>query len=127
MDWIQQAVSEFGRTLGIDELEFDAHEGIELALESGELVGIAYTPELTYQEMLVYVSAQLDFDPLPQMAHVLRLSNARYGSAPYLQAAVVANRLVLAMRLDAREFNLPALDEAVWRLVELQHDAATAR
>jgi type III secretion system chaperone SycN len=124
MDWIQQAVREFGETLDIENLQFDASEGIELALESGEVVGIACLPELASQEMLVYVSAPLAFDPLPQMALALQHGNARYGTAPYLQAAIVQKRLVLAIRLDAREFNLPALDEAVWRLVDMQHEAA---
>jgi len=126
MDWIQQAVREFGETLDIENLQFDAREGIELTLESGEIVGIAYMPELASQEMLVYVSAPLAFDPLPQMALALQHGNARYGTAPYLQAAIVQKRLVLAIRLDAREFDLPALDEAVWRLVDMQHEAAAA-
>ena len=41
MDWIQQAVREFGDTLGIEDLRFNAGEGIEITLDSGELVGIA--------------------------------------------------------------------------------------
>jgi type III secretion system chaperone SycN len=126
MDWIQQAVREFGDTVGIDNLQFDADEGVELALDSGEIVGIACTPALASREMLVYVSAALAFDPLPQMEFALRLGNARYGNAPYLRAAVINARLVLALRLDAREFDLPALDEAVWRLVERQHEASAA-
>jgi len=126
MDWIQQAVRDFGDTLDIENLQFDAAQGIELALDSGELVGIACSPELALQEMLVYVSAPLAFDPLPQMALALRQSNARHGAAPYLQAAITGSRLVLAVRLDAREFNLPALDDAVWRLVDMHHEAAAA-
>ena len=127
MDWIQQAVREFGETLDLENLQFDAREGIELILESGDIVGIACSPALASQEMLVYVSAPLEFDPLPQMALALQFGNARYGTAPYPQSAIVENRLVLAIRLDAREFNLPALDDAVWRLVEMQHEAAAAR
>ena len=126
MDWIQQAVREFGDTLDIENLQFDASEGVELVLDSAEVVGIACSPELASQEMLVYVSAPLNFDPLPQMELALRLSNARHGIPPYLQTAIVDKQLVLALRLDAREFNLPALDEAVWRLVEMQHEAAAA-
>jgi type III secretion system chaperone SycN len=126
MDWIQQAVRDFGDTLDIDHLQFDAGQGIELALESGELVGIASSPELALQEILVNVGSPLAFDPLPQMELALRHSNARHGPAPYMQAAIIGSRLVLAIRLDAREFSLPALDDAVWRLVDIQHEAATA-
>ena len=126
MDWIQQAVRDFGDTLDIENLPFDPDEGVELALESGEILGIACSPGLPSREMLVYVGALLDFDPLPQMEHALCLSDARYGAAPYLQAAVIDKRLILAVRLDAREFSLSTLDETVWRLVEMQHEAAAA-
>ena len=126
MDWIQQAVREFGDTLDIQHLQFDASVGVELELESGEIVGIACSPDLPSQEMLVYVSARLDFDPLLQMEHALRLSNARHGAVPYLQPAVIDRQLILAVRLDAREFSLSTLDEAVWRLVDMQHQAAAA-
>jgi type III secretion system chaperone SycN len=125
MDWIQQAVREFGDTLGIEDLRFNAGEGIEITLDSGELVGIAHSPALASDHMLVYVVAPLAFDPMPQMEAALRLSNARHAGAPYPRAAILDNRLVLSARLDAREFNLPALDEAVWRLVDLQHEAAS--
>jgi len=126
MDWIQQAVRDFGDTLDIDNLQFDAAQGVELALDSGELVGIACSPDLALQEMLVYASAPLAFDPLPQMELALRHSNARHGAAPYMQAAIIGDRLVLSVRLDAREFSLPALDDAVWRLVDMQHQATAA-
>jgi type III secretion system chaperone SycN len=126
MDWIQQAVRDFGDSLDIENLQFDAGQGVELTLDSGELVGIACSPELAMQEMLVYTSAPLAFDPLPQMALALRRSNARHGEAPYMQVGIIGRQLVLAVRLDAREFSLPALDDAVWRLIELQHEAAAA-
>lgn len=125
MDWIQQAVREFGDTLDIDNLQFDSDLGVELALDSGEVIGIAYIPTLACEEMLVYASTALAFDPLPQIETALRLSNARLGNAPYPQAAIIDDRLVLAIRLNAREFDLPALDEAVWRLVDMQHEVAT--
>lgn len=124
MDWIQQAVRQFGDTLDIENLYFDASDGVELALESGEILGIACSPELASQEMLVYVGAPLDFDPLLQMEHALWLGNARHGAAPYLQPAIIDKRLILAVRMDARAFSLSTLDEAVWHLVDMQHQAA---
>lgn len=124
MDWIQQAVREFGDTLGIQDLGFDASVGLEVMLDSGEVVGIAHSPALALGEMLVYASGPLAFDPVPQMEVALKLSDARRASAPYVHAGVIDSLLVMAIRLDVREFNLPLLDEAVWRLVDMQHEAA---
>ena len=124
MDWIQQAVRDFANTLGIEDLEFDASQGVELMMDSGELVGVACLPELPSLEMLVYAAAPLKFDPLLQLEQALLMSNARYDLSPPVQAVIVDRQLVLAMHLPTREFDLPALDEAVGRLIAKQHEAA---
>lgn len=127
MDWIQQAVRDFGDTLGIEALEFDASQGVELMMDSGELVGIACLPELPSQEMLVYASVPLQFDSLAQLEQALSMSNGRHDLSPPVHAVIVDRQLVMAIRLSTREFNLPALDEAVGRLIARQHEAVDAR
>lgn len=126
MDWIQQAISDFGDSLGIEGLALDDNGSLELILESGELVGIVHIADAADKEMLVYAGAPLRFDPLAQMERALQVCNARYGVPPAVQTAISNNLLVLSIRLPAREFNLPALDEAVWRLIDMHHDAADA-
>lgn len=123
MDWIQHAVRDFAATLGIEALEFDASQGVELMMDSGELVGIACVPELPSQEMLVYAAAALQFDPLTQLEQTLLMNNARHDLSPPVQAVIVDRQLVLAVHLPTREFDLPALDEAVGRLIARHHDA----
>lgn len=127
MDWIQQAVRDFGNTLGIDALAFDASQGVELMMDTGELVGIALLPEPSSQEMLIYATTPLQFDPLPQLEQALAMGNGRYDLAPPVQAVIVDRHLLLATRLPIREFDLPALDDAVGRLVARQQEAAEAR
>ena len=126
MDWIQQAISDFGDSLGIENLALDENDSVELTLDSGERVGIVHLGDMADQEMLVYAGAPLRFDPLLQMERALQLANARYGVLPAVQTAINNNLLILSIRLPAREFDLPALDEAVWRLIDMQHDAAEA-
>lgn len=126
MDWIQQAISDFGDSLGIENLALDDNDSVELILDSGELVGIVHLADAADREMLVYAGAPLQFDPLAQMERALQLGNARYGDPPAAQTAISNNLLVLSIRLPAREFDLPALDEAVWRLIDMHHDAANA-
>lgn len=126
MDWIQQAISDFGDSLGIENLALDETDSVELTLDSGERVGILQLGDMADQEMLVYAGAPLRFDPLLQMERALQLANARYGVLPAVQTAISNNLLILSIRLPAREFDLPALDEAVWRLIDMQHDAAGA-
>ena len=99
---------------------------MELGLPSGELVGFSYLPELPYQEMLVYISAPLLFDPLRQLETALRLSNARYNPYGQAQTGIREDRLVIAMHLPVRAFDLPLLDQTVNSLLEMQTKAAAA-
>lgn len=126
MDWIQQTIKEFGASRGLDELEFEFESILELQLQSGELLGFCYIPELPLHEMLVYTSAPLQFDPLNQLEAALRLANGRSNAYGQVQTGIQEDRLVLAMHLPARAFDLPLLEQTVNSLLEMQYRAAAA-
>jgi hypothetical protein len=126
MDWIQQTIKEFGASRGLGELEFEFDSILELQLQSGELLGFCYIPELPLHEMLVYTSAPLQFDPLGQFEAALRLANARSNAYGQAQAGIQEDRLVIAMHLPARAFDLPLLDHTVNSLLEMHYKAAAA-
>lgn len=128
MEWIQQAIRDFGASRGLDgpdSLEFDPNAVLELSLQGEESLGIACLPELPLQEMLVYTSAPLQFDPLPQMEAALRLSNARNNLYGPVQVGIHDGRLILAMHLPARAFDRPTLEQAVDSLLEMQRRSAS--
>jgi hypothetical protein len=104
--------------------EFDSI--LELELQGGQLLGFCYLPELPLHEMLVYTSALLQFDPLRQFETALRLANARSNADGQAQTGIQEDRLVMAMHLPARAFDLPLLDRTVNSLLELQEKAAAA-
>ncbi len=126
MEWIQQTIREFGASRGLGELEFEFDSILELPLENGELLGFCHIPELPFHEMLVYASAPLRFDPLRQFEAALRLSNARCNTYGQVQTGIQEERLVIAMHLPARAFDLPLLDQAVSSLLEIHDKAAAA-
>jgi hypothetical protein len=126
MDWIQQTIKEFGASRGLGELEFEFDSILELQLQNGELLGFCYIPELILHEMLVYTSAPLQFDPLPQFEAALRLANGRSNAYGQAQTGIQEDRLVMAMHLPARAFDLPLLEQTVNSLLEMQYKAAAA-
>lgn len=126
MDWIQQTIREFGASRGLGELGFEFDSILELQLENGELLGFCYIPELPLHEMLVYISAPLQFDPLGQFEAALRLANGRFNAYGQVQTGIQEERLVMAMHLPAREFDLPLLEQTVNSLLEIQYKAAAA-
>lgn len=126
MDWIQQTIKEFGASRGLGELEFALDSILELQLQSGELLVFCYIPELPLHEMLVYTSAPLQFDPLGQFEAALRLANGRSNAYGQVQTGIQEDRLVMAMHLPARAFDLPLLEQTVNSLLEMQNMAAAA-
>ena len=126
MDWIQQTIREFGVSRGLGELAFEFDSILELQLESGELLGFCYIPDLPLYEMLVYTSAPLQFEPLRQFEAALRLANGRSNFYGQVQTGIQEERLVMAMQLPARAFDLPLLEQTVNSLLEMQYKAAIA-
>lgn len=126
MDWIQQTIREFGASRGLGELEFEFDSILELDLPGGELLGICHIPELPLHEMLVYASTPLRFDPLRQLEAALRLANVRCHSYGQVQTGIQDERLVMAVHLPARAFDLPLLNLTVNSLLEMQEKAAAA-
>jgi hypothetical protein len=126
MDWIQQTIKDFGALRGLGELEFSFDSILELQLQSGELLVFCYIPELPLHEMLVYTSAPLQFDPLGQFEAALRLANGRSNAYGQVQTGIQEDRLVMAMHLPARAFDLPLLEQTVNSLLEMQYMAAAA-
>jgi hypothetical protein len=126
MDWIQQTIKDFGASRGLGELEFSFDSILELQLQSGELLVFCYIPELPLHEMLVYTSAPLQFDPLGQFEAALRLANGRSNAYGQVQTGIQEDRLVMAMHLPARAFDLPLLEQTVNSLLEMQYMAAAA-
>ena len=126
MEWIPQTIRELGASRGLGELEFEFDGILELSLQGGELLGFCYLSELPFHEMLVYTSAPLRFDPLHQLEAALRLSNGRCNTYGQVQIGIREDRLMMAMHLPARAFDLPLLDQTVSSLLEMQGKAAAA-
>jgi hypothetical protein len=123
-DWIAETVRAFGANMGIDDLAFDAHDGVELELESGECVGIQYLPDMPGLDMLIYWKRPLNFDPGMQLERALRLVDGRRVLPWSAQAAIREGMLIMTMRMPSRDFELPALEQAVNRLEAMQAEAA---
>lgn len=126
MDWIQRTIREFGASRILGELAFEFDSILELQLQNGELLGFCYVPELPWREMLVYISAPLQFDPLNQLDAALRLANGRSNAYGQTQIGIQDDRLVMAMHLPARAFDLPLLEQTVDSLLEMQYKATAA-
>lgn len=126
MDWIEQTLWDFAASRGLDLPGLDTDGGFEIILDNDEWLGVAYFPDLSLQEIMVYTSRPLQFDSLRQIEAALHLSNAHYNFCGPVQTSIQNRRLIMALRLSDRGFNLPALNQAVDLLLEIQRKASDA-
>ena len=123
MEWIDQTVEDFGRSLGIDRLGFTATPVIQLAFDrTGTLV-----LERAGGAVVVYLARRL---PLPLSSglgsRALELCHPRHGH-PFAYAAGFRgdDTLIFLVRIPETEFTLPTLQRAFDGLVQL-HDTMAA-
>jgi type III secretion system chaperone SycN len=123
-NWITDTVRVFGEDLGIDELALDPEQGLEFELDSGECIGIRHLPDIPGYDLLIYWGRRLQFDPASQLERSLRLVNGRQALPWPAQAAIRDDMLILTLRMPARSFDLPALEQALRQLEAMQDQAA---
>jgi type III secretion system chaperone SycN len=123
-DWIADTVQAFGERMGIEDLALDEDQGLELEMDAGECMGMQLLPDMPGYEMLVYWGKPLLFDPAAQLERALRLVDGRQALPWPAQAAVRKDMLIMTMRIPARSFELPTLEDAVRQLEAMQADAA---
>jgi len=129
MSWIEQAIADFGQTLGIPRLTLDAHGRLELDLGAGKILHIRFNPQAQAADAPHYSSAAAAPPELwiavarpmqsPTPAHsaaalrsALRLTDFRQAPPWPLQAALQGESLLLAMRIPERECTVSAIDQA---------------
>jgi type III secretion system chaperone SycN len=119
MNWIHQAITNFGQTLGIPGLAFDEQRSIHFALENGGRISIHHLTELPLPEILIVNSRPLAFDPGSTLRRALHLPDFKSSTSWAMQAAIKNDQLVLAMRIPERSFALDALEQSLAQLTHM--------
>jgi len=113
MNWVNQTLMEFGRGIGIQQLQFDDKRVVQLQLQSGLRLAIEHIDE----RMLIYVIHMLAFEDEIFKLRALQAADFRRGGAYPLQIGLagsgVESTLVVLTRLPERRFTLPELNSAL--------------
>jgi type III secretion system chaperone SycN len=127
MDWIRQAISEFGRSIGLPRLELSAGGRLKLSLGGGGQVGMVHLGDLDTPVLVFYRSCALAYQAGAQLRRALRRTDFRDGSPWPLQVAINNGELFLGLRLPERRVTAAALEEAMGTLARLHLDLRQAR
>ena len=120
MTWIDDALAEFGRSLGLETLEFNEQGVLSLAYEvSGDLY-----LERMENCLLIYLCRELQRPDGALFASALDVCHWRHNHAfPVNPALYENNQLVFSVRLREEDVTVPTLEEVI-QLLNRLHDHA---
>lgn len=116
MNWVHQAISDFGHSIGIPTLQLDQNNRLQLFLSENRRLQIQHLPDLALPEVVVSRVEPLHFASPAMLRQALRSPDFRYPSLWPLQAAATENELLLAMRIPQRAFVVNVLEQALENL-----------
>jgi type III secretion system chaperone SycN len=121
MSWVDDALADFGRSLGIDGLRFQPDRPVQLEFAR---LGTLYFEPLDGQ-VLSYLVRRLDRADAGTLATALELCHWEHHHAFPVQAGLHDDSdLSFAVRIPESDFTLPTIERVVDLLGKLQ-DAAT--
>lgn len=116
MNWIHDAVAEYGRQLGIDGLRLDANGAVQLQLQSGGLLAVEQARRGDADEVLVYLGSPLGFEGPRRLRAALTRAHYSNTAGPSVQVACRGDGpdalLLILVRMPERDFTLQSLGHA---------------
>lgn len=116
MNWVSQAISDFGRSIGIPLLELDEYDQLRLALDEDCQLLIHYMPDIALPEVVVSRTEPLRFSPPLTLRQALRCADYRLPNPWPLQVGATERDLMIAMRIPERAFVINVLEQALTHL-----------
>ena len=119
MNWIDHAITEFGRNIGIPSLQLNSSLRLKLKLENDCFINIQHMPELTLPEVIISRSELLNYLNEKQFRAALKLANFRKQTIWPVQVGCNEKELLIAMRIPERSFSLNVLEQTIEQLTLL--------
>lgn len=119
MSWVDDAVTAFGRDLGMVALRLPGEGAVELAFERR---GTLALERAEGDDLLLYLRRDRPHAGPEHLARALALCHWRHDRTPPVRAGASGDALVLLLRLGAREVTPEAIAQGFERLVRLMDE-----
>jgi len=123
MDWVSDAIDSFGRSAGLNGLQFDDDGCVSLALGDDRLLTIIDSTRGGDGPVIVALRAPMGFPQSSIARAALRSSDFRQAPLVPPQVAAEGDNLVATLRIERRSFLASTLQEAISNLLAF-HDRA---
>ena len=129
MSWVNDTLSEFGRRMGLERLDFGNHGVAQLVFQSGAVLAVEPVRRGEIDEVLVYLGRPLGFEAARLTRRALVKSHYKEAGVRDVQVATRGQgseaMLYALTRMPEREFTPQALDHA-FDYLSRWHDSLSA-
>jgi type III secretion system chaperone SycN len=118
MDWVSDAISAFGQSVGVQGLALDSDGFALFRLEPSGMLCLHDLLPAGGSDVLLMVARPLPSPPAASMRRALQMANFRVNPQRQLQVALRGEDLVVTLRIPRHSVIPSALEEAVEALFE---------
>jgi len=123
MDWVSDAIDSFGRSAGLNGLQFDDDGCVSLALGDESLLTIIDSARNGDGPVIVALRAPMGFPQSLVARAALRSSDFRQAPHAPPQVSADGDTLVATMRIERRSFLASTLQETIANLLAFHERA----
>ncbi|MES3002879.1 MAG: hypothetical protein V4787_19475 [Pseudomonadota bacterium] len=121
MNWVNETIGSFGRTIGIPGLAFDQAGALRLNLEdAGGAIELQQLKQHEPAAVVVRIAVPLNGPTRSSIRNALELADFRRTPGLQLRVAMRGREMILATQIPERSFVLSALEETIATLFRLR-------
>ncbi|MEW4486706.1 CesT family type III secretion system chaperone [Thalassoglobus sp. JC818] len=120
--WVSQTMSDFGRSLGFDDLTFDERGMLHLAFDELGTLGL----EQQDKQVLIYLMRYFSHAEPATLLKSLQICHHRLHDFDWCQAALMKDHhLAIATTLPHQDFQLSRLESVIDQLATMHDEVAS--
>ncbi len=120
MSWVQQAIGDFGKTIGMPDLELNSHNKLRLMLGTDTILSFNYIDSLPIKEIIISVEKEVSYIPYQALKNILESSHFEKQPQIIFQSGILENKCIYSARILERSFNISAIEKAINFLENLE-------
>ena len=113
MRWAQEVISDFGKSIGIQNLSIGNDKNLILNLSEDSTIKISLLEDAPVPEIIVSRFITSNYLPTDIAKKLLEMSHFELTAEGILQCAADEKRIVVASRIPERNFNIATLENSL--------------
>ncbi len=118
IDFVNQAIRDFGRNIGFQDLKIDGKNSLKLIIGENILISFTYLDNLPIREIIISKTREIQYLSLEKIKRLLEYAHFEITPQLSFQNSIIENKLISSVRILERNFNLNTIEQAISFLEE---------